>query len=91
MPGFKSAGHAQRFLVIFGLVADLFRCRPSLAFGAELSGGVKSSVHWMAKHRRCTWLKRASLDLARSDAANLTVPVSARSDTPGIFIDYNCE
>ncbi|TMH36497.1 MAG: IS6 family transposase, partial [Betaproteobacteria bacterium] len=38
MPGFKSAGHAQRFLVIFGLVADLFRCRPSLAFGAELFG-----------------------------------------------------
>jgi len=24
MRGFKSAGHAQRFLSIFGLVADLF-------------------------------------------------------------------
>jgi putative transposase len=44
MRGFKSAGHAQRFLSIFGLVADV-RCGPSLAVGAELSGGFEPPVY----------------------------------------------
>jgi putative transposase len=80
MRGFKSTGHAQRFLSIFGVVADLFgvgrHCCPRRAIGWHWVGGSlngEASPEYLPQHDS----SEASLDSSRSDAGAIQTDVGA--------------
>jgi hypothetical protein len=81
MQGFKSAGHAQRFLSIFGPFADLFGVGCHLLSAPNYRAALsRRFIEWrsIAGVPAAALPTRACRDLVRSNSANLTMSSCTR-------------